>query len=271
MRDFRLDGQIDRPIARNLGARMTIDLTFFLFAVPAIIFAGISKAGFGSGAAFAATPLLALVIDPALAVGLMLPLLMLVDAVTLKPYWKQWSLPDAQLLIFGAIPGVLAGALFWRFASPDVLRLLLGIISLAFVMFQLARAADIIRVRQRPFPAQVGLITGAIGGFTSFVSHAGGPPVAIYLLAKGMGKTAYQATSVLVFWAINIAKAIPYAFLGIFTMQTLEAGLYLAPAALLGAWLGVKAHRVIPERAFFAVTYVLLTITGSKLIFDVVA
>ncbi|MEL6887770.1 MAG: sulfite exporter TauE/SafE family protein, partial [Pseudomonadota bacterium] len=42
----------------------------------------------------------------------------------------------------------------------------------------------------------------------------------------------------------------------------------LAPFALLGAWLGVKAHHMVPERAFFALTYVLLVVTGTKLIWD---
>ena len=42
----------------------------------------------------------------------------------------------------------------------------------------------------------------------------------------------------------------------------------LLAGALLGAWLGVKAHRLVPERAFFALTYVLLSATGVKLISD---
>jgi uncharacterized membrane protein YfcA len=56
--------------------------------------------------------------------------------------------------------------------------------------------------------------------------------------------------------------------LGLFTRETLMIDLILAPFALLGAWIGVRAHRIMPERAFFAVTYVLLTITGIKLIWD---
>ncbi|SMX22807.1 Sulfite exporter TauE/SafE [Boseongicola aestuarii] len=247
---------------------MILDTTFFMIAIPAVIFAGISKGGFGSGAAFVAAPLLALIVDPALAVGLMLPLLMLIDAATLKPYWKQWSWSDTRLLVLGAAPGVALGALFWRIADADLLRIFLGVISLAFVAFQLARARNLIRIPDRPFAPIVGLFAGAIGGFTSFVSHAGGPPVAVYLLARGLNKTTYQATTVITFWAVNIFKAIPYAILGIFTSQTLLAGLYLAPAALFGAWLGVKAHRIIPERPFFLITYVLLTLTGTKLIFD---
>ena len=43
---------------------------------------------------------------------------------------------------------------------------------------------------------------------------------------------------------------------------------FLVPGALFGAWLGVVAHRAIPERAFSIVTYALLLAAGSKLIAD---
>ncbi|CUH54288.1 sulfite exporter TauE/SafE family protein [Shimia sp. R11_0] len=228
------------------------------------MFAGISKAGFGSGAAFASAALLAVILPPAQALGLMLPLLMLIDLVTLRPYWRRWSVQDAWVLILGGIPGVLAGVALFRIANDDALRLFIGVISLAFVIWQLwprkgARGA---------LPFQAGIVAGTVTGFTSFVSHAGGPPAAVYLLSRGLDKTTYQATTVLVFWAINFAKAIPYAFMGIFAYDTLQAGALLAPFALLGAYLGVKLHHAVPEKLFFALTYVLLTATGAKLIFD---
>lgn len=65
---------------------MTDSLTFWILAPVAVLFAGVSKAGFGSGAAFASAAVLALILPPVQALGLMLPLLMLVDLVTLKPY-----------------------------------------------------------------------------------------------------------------------------------------------------------------------------------------
>lgn len=250
---------------------MNFDVTFFALAIPAVIFAGISKGGFGSGAAFAATPILALVLPPEMAVGIMLPLLMLIDVATLKAYWGQWSTRHGMRLIWGSLPGVALGAAFWTAANPDLLKLFIGLIALGFVAFQLGRARGVIPMPRRPAGLGVGLVAGALAGFTSFISHAGGPPAAIYLLSRGLSKTEYQATTVLVFWIINIAKAVPYAGLGMFTGQSLLAGLYLAPAALLGAWLGVRAHRAIPERAYFAFTYILLTITGAKLVFDALA
>lgn len=247
---------------------LVLDLPFFLIAGPAVIFAGISKGGFGSGAAFAAASVLALVVEPGLALGVMLPLLMLIDVSTLRPYWNKWDLQAGLLLIAGAVPGVALGAALYKVAEPDVFRVLIGAISLGFVLWQIATKQGWVRAAKSQLPPAAGALAGAVAGFTSFVSHAGGPPAAVYLLSKKLGKTEFQATTVLVFWVVNIAKFIPYAYLGMFTVQTGIANLVLAPFALLGAWLGVKAHRIVPEKLFFALTYVLLSLTGAKLIWD---
>jgi len=247
---------------------LTLDPIFFAVAVPAVLFAAVSKAGFGSGAAFAAATLLALVVAPGFALGIMLPLLMLVDAASLRPYWRKWSAPDVRLLVLGGLPGVVIGAALYRVASPDLLRLLIGGVSVGFVCWQLALARGWIRLARARLPDWMGLVMGTLAGFTTFISHAGGPPVAVFLLTRGLRKTQYQATTVLLFWILNIAKFIPYAFLGMFTAQTFMANLLLAPVALLGTWLGVRAHHLVPERVFFGLTYVLLLVTGSKLIWD---
>jgi uncharacterized membrane protein YfcA len=212
--------------------------------------------------------MLALVVEPGVALGTMLPLLMVMDAATLGPYWRKWSWPDARLLIVGGVVGTAIGAGLWRLANADLLRLLIGFIALAFVVWQTAGARGWIRIGEGAVPPWGGTLAGVVAGFTSFVSHAGGPPAAIYLLARRLDKTTYQATTVLTFWAINIATVVPYAMLGIFTAETLTADLLLAPVALAGAWLGVRAHRLVPERAFFAVMYALLTLTGIRLIWD---
>lgn len=59
---------------------------FFAIAVPAVLFAGISKAGFGSGASFASASILAIFLPPGMALGIMLPLLMLIDVASLRSY-----------------------------------------------------------------------------------------------------------------------------------------------------------------------------------------
>ncbi|MFT4742439.1 MAG: putative membrane protein YfcA, partial [Yoonia sp.] len=84
--------------------------------------------------------------------------------------------------------------------------------------------------------------------------------------SQGLSKLSYQATTVITFWAINWMKFIPYFYLGIFSWDTFKGALLLAPFALLGAFIGIKAHHLVPERVFFALTYVLLVLTGLRLI-----
>ncbi|MGB3243686.1 MAG: sulfite exporter TauE/SafE family protein [Sulfitobacter sp.] len=247
---------------------LTLDLTFFLIAGPAVLFAAVSKAGFGSGAAFAAATLLALVVEPGLALGIMLPLLMLIDAASLGPYWGKWSIPDVKLLVLGGLPGIALGAALYSVASPDVFRLLIGGVSVGFVLWRLALARNWITLARARIPDWAGSVFGVIAGFTTFISHAGGPPAAVFLLTRGLSKTQFQATTVLVFWVFNIVKFFPYVALGMFTSQTFLANLVLAPFALFGTWLGVRAHHLVPERVFFSLTYSLLLVTGTKLIWD---
>lgn len=243
-------------------------VSVFAVCIPAVIFAGISKGGFGSGVAFASASILAIVLDPGIALGLMLPLLMLIDVASLPAYWRKWDWAAARVLLIGSIPGTLLGALFYAWTNPDAVRLLIGMVALLFVAWQMAQSSGLIRLGGRKFGPGTGLVAGVVLGFTSFVSHAGGPAAAVYLLGLGMGKTAFQATTVLIFWAVNLSKVGIYAGMGIFTRETLMLDLTLIPFALLGTWLGIKAHHMVPERLFFGIAYVALTLTGTKLVWD---
>ena len=170
--------------------------------------------------------------------------------------------------MIGAVPGVAAGVILFSYTSSDAVRLLIGLIAVGFVAFQISRERGWLRLAPRGFSAWRGRVWGALAGFTSFVSHAGGPPAAVHLLSQPLTKEQYQATTVIVFWWVNILKFGPYAALGLFTWETFLANVVLAPVAVAGTWMGVIAHRLIPETVFFTITYVLLPLTGTKLIFD---
>jgi hypothetical protein len=59
------------------------DPWFWALAVPAVAFTGISKGATGGGAAIA-TPLMAIVIPPALAAAIMLPVLCIMDLAGIR-------------------------------------------------------------------------------------------------------------------------------------------------------------------------------------------
>lgn len=247
---------------------MELDPAFFAVAIPAVLFAAISKGGFGGGAAFAGSTLLALYLPPAQAVGLMLPLLMMMDVTGLRRYWRRWAWPEARTLMAGAAPGILAGWLLFGWVSPELLRLLIGLIAIGFVAFQIARTRGWIPTPRTTPPIGTGYGWGAVAGFTSTLSHAGGPPAAMFLLGRRLDKTTYQATTVIVFWWVNLVKFPGYLALGMFTGASALANLLLAPVAVAGVLLGARLHHAVSDTIFFRITYALLLLTGGKLVWD---
>jgi uncharacterized membrane protein YfcA len=245
-----------------------LDLAFFAAAVPAVLISAASKGGFGGGAGFASAPLLALAMPPAQAVGLLLPLLMLMDVLSLRPYWRKWDLRHSALLMAGGVPGTLLGWWIFGSISPDGVRLFIGVTALGFVLFQIARSRGWLTPPATAPGASKGLFWGTVTGFTSFISHAGGPPASMYLLGLGLSKTTYQASTVLVFWWINLIKVPAYLDVGMLNRSLVVPILVLAPVAVAGVYVGVWAHRRVSDAFFFRLTYTLLAVTGAKLVWD---
>lgn len=246
---------------------MQLDLPALCILAPvAVLIAGLSKGGLSPGAAFVATPLLALALSPAQAAAVMLPLLMLMDVTGLRAFWRQWDFAVAAPVMIGVLPGIGLGWLLFGAVDPDVVRLLLGLLALGFgTLMTLQRRG--VRLTGGGSRA-AGLFWGSVGGFTSFISHSGAPPVSIHLLGARFDKTRFQATMVLIFWWINAVKLAPYFLLGLYDRETLGISAALAPVAFGGVLLGVWGHRRLPEKWFFLGVQVLLALAGVKLIHD---
>ena len=114
----------------------------------------------------------------------------------------------------------------------------------------------------------MGHIWGAASGFSSFIAHAGGPPLSIYLLPLRLKKTRVVGTSALFFALVNAIKLIPYAWLGQLSFEHLKLSLILLPGAPIGVMLGVYLHQRISTKTFYSMSYIMLGLIGIKLIFE---
>lgn len=245
----------------------------FLLALAFVIaMAGIGKGAFGQGTAGLSVPLLAMFIAPAEAAGIMLPLLCLMDVFGVHAYKRSWSRTDVTALLPGAVVGIAIGGLAFGTLSRDAVRLVIGVISVVFALnawFRFTERIARFLARSEGPPGRVaGAVWGAMSGFTSTLAHAGGPPYTIYMLARGVDKTTFVATSAVFFFGVNYIKLVPYWLLGQLNAGNLTTALFFAPLVPVAVWLGVWLHRRISQPAFMQVTFVLLFLTGSKLIFD---
>ena len=110
-----------------------------IFAVVAVLFIGISKAGFGGGLGLLTTPLAVFAFGPRDAIGIILPLLCAGDAFSLWSYWRQWDARNLRFVLPGVVVGIVVGVqLIPRFSARE-LNIAIGCIAVAFVLFQLVK------------------------------------------------------------------------------------------------------------------------------------
>lgn len=242
------------------------DALSLIMAILALLIVGISKGGLGGGLGVLGVPLMSLTMPPAQAAAILLPILCVMDLMAMKAFWKGWSLEHIKRLIPAAIIGIVIGALTFKYFRASDVRLLVGLIAVGFALNYWFKPLQ--RFAGGKPGGIAGMFWGGIAGFTSFIAHAGGPPVNIYLLPQKLDKTVYQATTVIFFTIVNYVKLIPYTALGQFDATNLSASVMLLPMAAVGIWLGYKLHHRMPEKLFFQIAYVLLFITGCKLIYD---
>ena len=241
------------------------DPRFYAVAVPAVLLVGLSKSGFATGFGSLATPLMALMLPAPQAVAIMLPLLMVMDATGLQQLWRERDRQLVRRLLPWGLLGIAAGSLLFGLLSSKAVAGLLGVLTLGFLAQRLFLAP---RTGAPPPAPWVGPVSATASGFTSFVAHAGGPPLIAYLLPMKMEPRVLSATMAVFFAVINAAKVLPYMMLGLMDARNLATSFLLLPLAPLGVWAGVWLVRRVSSTWFYRLAYLGMLLTGCKLLWD---
>ena len=243
---------------------MTDGAWLYVLGCIAAFLTGSSKGGLPMVGA-RSVPTLALVMPPVAAATLLLPVYIVSDVVGLWAYRREFDRRNLLILVPAMMFGV---ALGWATASITrewMVTLLVGVIGMAYCIIAVVKHADAV---PRPADLPRGLFWGTIAGFTSFVSHTGGPPYQMYVLPQKLPKMVFAGTGTIAFAIINAVKLIPYWQLGQFNAGNLELAALFAPVSIVGAFAGYKLTSVIPQKLFFRLVEVTLALLSVKLIYD---
>jgi uncharacterized membrane protein YfcA len=193
----------------------------------------------------------------------MLPILVVMDLSALWAYRGSWSRPIMRIILPAGLVGITIGALAFRYLNDDAIRILIGTIAVGFVLYSLRGPT----IAQQP-TAGSGRFWGGMAGFTSFVAHAGAPPLSVYLLPQRLEPALHVGTAVAFFTVVNIVKLGPYAALDLLDARNLQTSLLLAPLGALGIASGVWLRGRMSTHLFFRASHLLLFLTGTKLLYD---
>jgi uncharacterized membrane protein YfcA len=242
------------------------DPWFYAAAIPAVFFVGLSKGGFGGTFAMLGVPIMSLVVSPLQAAGIMLPILIVMDVVALIAYRGRADWKSLAILIPAAVIGIGIGWATAAYVNDAFVLFLIGIMSLAFVADWIFKQRKKTSASGHNIPK--GTFWGTIAGFTSFISHTGGPPFQMYMLPLRLAPLLFAGTAVIFFATVNAIKLVPYFLLGQFDATNLSTSVMLFPVALVATLVGVWLVRVVKAETFYAIIYVFMGLIGAKLTWD---
>jgi uncharacterized membrane protein YfcA len=241
------------------------DPFFYAVAIPAVTLLGISKSGFGAGLGSLAVPLMALAISVPQAAAILMPVLLLMDLLGLAVFRRSFDTPLLKFLLPFGLLGTLVGTLLFSLLDAKVVAGIVGILILLFLAQRLLFPPNVDNPKP---PKWLGGLLTVVSGFTSFVAHAGGPPVAMYVIPMRLSPLVFASTMAYYFFFINLAKWIPYGFLGLIDLQNMATSLVLLPLVPIGLWMGVRLARTMSELIFYRFLYGGMLLTGLKLVWD---
>ena len=230
-----------------------------LAAVAAFAGAAVQSAT-GFGFALVLSPALFAVMEPVEAVtallvlGLALNLLVLFEGG--RPEHVDWRALAPMLL--AAVPGLAIGAVALTQLSKEVLQVAVGVAVIAAAGWQLRERAP----GHRPLPAAAAWGAGfASGALTTSISVSG-PPLVLWLEARGVRPEEFRASLAASFLALNLVGGV--VLLAAEGTGAFDAGAVAVLFALVvaGYALGALAFRRLDRERFFTLVLALVAATG---------
>ena len=227
---------------------------------------GLAKGGLlGPVAGALILPLLSQAMTVSQAVGVTLPLLMFADVFALRFYWREWETHYLKILLPLAVVGIAMGTTLVATLPDDVLRRLLGVLTLLVVAYKFTNTY-LTGLEYTPRRWH-GYLAGWGAGFASSLANAGGPPVTAYLLLQKIRPTAFVGTLALFFAIINVIKLPGFLATGILDVHLLGRVVWALPVIPFGVWVGRQGVGRMDPRFFDGLMTILLLLAGLFLLF----
>jgi uncharacterized membrane protein YfcA len=230
-----------------------------------VLLTGISKSAFSGAFGIFAVPLLMLELSATHAVALMLPILVIADAMSISSFWRKWDVALLSKLIPGAIVGILIAVFLLEKLNANFIGLFIASICVLFSLKNLYFKQVKIKFLKGNKGAY---LMSSLSGITSTLVHAGGPPLIMYFSAIDLSPKKFVATTAAFFAITNISKLVGTVVLGLLTFDVLLLALSFIPVALVGNWLGVKLHHKLKKDKFLRIMNCLLLVLGLWLGFN---
>ncbi len=226
---------------------------------------GMSKVGV-PGVSMIVVPALAFIFGAKQSTGVLLPILMMADLFGVAYYRRHANWGHLAKVLPWAVVGLLLALWIGKEVNDEQFKNLIAILvflSIGLMLWQDKRKGTHFFPDKWWFAAAMGIL----GGFATMIGNVAGPVMVIYLLAMHLPKNSFIGTSAWFFMIINFTKFPLQLFVwNNINLQTLTIDLVTLPAIALGAFLGYRIVKIIPEHTFRAFVIAITAISAFLLL-----
>ena len=225
------------------------------------LFGGLMHGFTGWGGAMVMMPLMSLLFGPIQALAIILVGSMLVCSqlffkASKKANWREMAPLLVSVTLFIPIGNVVLFHL-----DPSVVIRVIGILIIGAGLLQLSGWSY--KGPRGILPsATAGMACGIINGFAG----VGGPPLVLYVLSKPDPADLQRANIVISVTIISFVIFISLVIGGGVDKVTVTQGIVIAPAQMVGAFLGAKLFQILPSEIFKKFSLIMLVILGALII-----
>lgn len=243
-------------------------VTPWIFICLAIFLIGLTKSGLGAGMGLIVVPICTIALGHTsrgsqAALGLLLPLLIAGDLLSIWQYRKLFNFKLVKPLLLPTAMGIVLGSvLLWLIHQQNgneklvsaLMRLEIGLESVVLVSLAWWRQWRGDEHKLLPEPLR-GILTGTFTGISTTLAHAAGPVVAMYLLPLKPERRAFVGTTALFFFMANTAKLPTYYFANQFEHAELGFTIRFLPLVVIGAICGFWLVKKFTNQGYLKFVY----------------
>ena len=226
-------------------------------AILAVAAASFVRGLTGFGFAIVATPLLALVYPPAVAIPVATLLQIPSGLPTVVRDWEDTNFRAATIAWIGGMPALIPGVFLLGALPADVMRLIVGgAVVFSTVALALGPKLD----RDPKFYELVG--AGALSGLMQGAVAMAGPPIILLVLSSSWNAARCRATLSFIFLLLGTASLVFGTLHGIVNRESVVIAAVTVPGLLLGQAVGTHLFVRIDGKRYRSVSTICVAVAG---------
>lgn len=175
---------------------------------------------------------------------------------------KHTGWAHIRALLPSMVIGVILGILLLKYLNEDLIRLALA----GYILLHLARTHTKFDPLGRVIKAGGAHLAGFLGGTMNAMIGGGSPAFILYLKDKAAGSAEFRANITAILFLSNIPRLAGTLGAGLMTWDIVFTAAIVYPFFLAALMMGQRLHSRIPQRRFFMIIEILLSLTALLLI-----